>query len=180
MLRQMSQVLGISEAQAIDLYVQQELGILYEKGFVTSEEFYRHFSQIAQSLHAEEAFWNAFCDIFQPNLEMESLVRELKKRGQRLVLLSNTCEAHFDHIHKQFDLLASFDSAILSYQIGTRKPERAIFEAALKAAGCPPEECFYTDDIAAYVSAARELDIPSETFTSASDVRKHLEKLRIL
>ena len=180
MLRQISQVLGISESQVIDLYVHQELGSHYEKGLVTSEEFYQRFSQLAHQSHVDTAFWKAFCDIFKPNPEMETLIRELKERGQRLILLSNTCEAHFDYIHKQFELLALFDRAILSYQVGARKPERAIFEAAVKAAGVPPEQCFYTDDITAYVSAARELEIPAVTFTSATSIRLHLEQIKVL
>lgn len=180
MLRQVSHVLGISEDQAIDLYVHQELGVQYEKGAVTSEEFYRRFSRIAQSPHREESFWKAFCDIFKPNDGMEELVAELKESGQQLVLLSNTCEAHFAHIQKRFGLMASFDSAILSYEIGARKPERAIFEAAIKAAGVPPEECFYTDDIAAYVSAALGLNIPSQTFVSTDGIRQLFEDLNIL
>lgn len=180
MLRQISHVLGISESQAIDLYMHQELGILYEKGLVTSEEFFQRFRQLAQLPHADEAFWRAFCDIFKPNPEMETLIRDLKERGQRLVLLSNTCEAHFDYIYKEFELLTLFDSAILSYQVGARKPERAIFEAAVKAAGVPPQQCLYTDDITAYVSAARELEIPAVTFTSASAIRLHLEQMKVL
>ena len=31
------------------------------------------------------------------------------------------------------------------------KPQPEIFRAAVERAGCRPEECFYTDDIAAYV-----------------------------
>lgn len=180
MLRQVSDVLGIGEMQAIDLYVHQELGIQYERGSISSAEFYRRFSQLSKKPHRQDMFWNAFSDIFQPNMEMEKLVKELKMQGRRLILLSNTCEAHYHYFHPKFEIFAAFDQSILSHEVGARKPEREIFEAALKAAGCSPEQCFYTDDITAYVAAARELNIPAEPFTTAQKLREDLRRLDIL
>jgi len=180
MLRQVSEVLGIEESQAIELYVQQDLGVIYEKGWITSEAFYRRFSELAQLPHHPELFWDAFSDIFMPNQEMETLVKELKERGPRLLLLSNTCEAHYRYFSRKFELFDAFDHPILSYEVGARKPDRAIFEAALKAAGHPPELCFYTDDIIEYISAARALNIPAEQFTTAAALRQHLQRLEML
>lgn len=180
MLRQVSEVLGIDESQAIALYVEQGLGILYERGEISSEEFYRQFSKLARLEHNSALFWEAFSDIFSPNIEMETLVQELQEKDLRLLLLSNTCETHFRFFSQTYQFFDTFDHPILSYEVGARKPEPAIFEAALKAAGYPPELCFYTDDIVEYVSAARELNIPAESFTTAAALRHDLQKLDIL
>ena len=54
------------------------------------------------------------------------------------------------------------------------KPDPEIFRLAVERAGCRPEECFYTDDIAAYTAAAREQGIDAVTFESASQIEREL------
>jgi glucose-1-phosphatase len=180
MLRQVCEVCGLEESQAFDLYVHQELGIRYEKGQITSEEFYRRFQLISRKEHTQEAFWMAFSDIFILNREMEAVVYGLKKRGKKLLALSNTCEAHANFFQQKFELFTAFDQRILSYEVGARKPELKIFEAVLQAAGCPPEACLYTDDMADYVLVAQNLGIPSVTFTGTEAFKRHLQRLGLM
>jgi HAD superfamily hydrolase (TIGR01509 family) len=63
---------------------------------------------------------------------------------------------------------------VLSYEVKAMKPQSAIFQAAVDRAGCRPEECFYTDDIAAYVEAARELGIDAVQFESLGQLQREL------
>ena len=44
------------------------------------------------------------------------------------------------------------------------KPSPAIYAAAIEAARARPEECFFTDDILAYVEGARAAGIDAEQF----------------
>ena len=93
----------------------------------------------------------------------------------RLVLLSNTNAIHFDMIRETYgDLLRHFHALVLSYEVKAMKPARAIFERAVEAAGCRPEECFYTDDIAAYVEGARSIGIDAVQFESAAQIERDL------
>ena len=55
------------------------------------------------------------------------------------------------------------------------KPDRAIFQAAVERAGCRPEECFFTDDIAAYVEGARSLGIDAVQFESREQLEREME-----
>jgi len=82
----------------------------------------------------------------------------------KLVLLSNTNAIHFEMIRENYALLRHFHERILSTRAHAMKPRREIFQAALDRCGCPPEQCFYTDDIAAYVEAARRLGIDAVQF----------------
>ena len=52
-------------------------------------------------------------------------------------------------------MLRHFHDLVLSYEVKAMKPQPEIYQAALDMAGCRPEECFYTDDIAAYVEGAQ-------------------------
>ena len=54
------------------------------------------------------------------------------------------------------------------------KPDRRIFEHAVAAARCLPEECFFTDDIAEYVAAAREFGIDAVQFQSLEQIQSEL------
>ena len=51
-----------------------------------------------------------------------------------------------------------------------------IFQAALDFAGCPPEQCFYTDDIADYVAAARRMGIDGVVFESRGQLEGELRQ----
>jgi putative hydrolase of the HAD superfamily len=54
------------------------------------------------------------------------------------------------------------------------KPQPRIFQAAIALAGCRPEECFYTDDIADYVAAAQNLGIDAVRFESLAQLQSEL------
>ena len=59
------------------------------------------------------------------------------------------------------------------------KPQPEIFQVAMERAGCRPEECFYTDDIAAYVTAARALGIDAVRFVGPrSNLERELDGAR--
>jgi HAD superfamily hydrolase (TIGR01509 family) len=54
------------------------------------------------------------------------------------------------------------------------KPSSKIYEAAIRAAQCAPDECFFTDDIPDYVEAARAHGIDAVTFESREQIEREL------
>ena len=54
------------------------------------------------------------------------------------------------------------------------KPSARIYEAAVAAAQCSPEECFFTDDIADYVEAARAFGIDAVQFQNKDQIAQEL------
>ena len=64
--------------------------------------------------------------------------------------------------------------------MGARKPEIKIYEKALEIAGCQNRECFYTDDILAYIESARTLHIDAEQYTTPEALTQHLYARGIL
>jgi putative hydrolase of the HAD superfamily len=71
-------------------------------------------------------------------------------------------------------MLRHFHDMALSYQVQALKPRPEIFQVALERAGCRPEECFYTDDTAAHVDAARALGIDAERFVDREQLEREL------
>jgi glucose-1-phosphatase len=118
-----------------------------------------------------EAFITQWCDIFWKNEELTALLPELAKAA-RLVMVSNTNALHVDFAQRRFpEVFAPFHARIYSHEQHARKPEPAMFRAAAEAAGVPPEQCLFFDDISEYVEAAACIGMHAYQYVSVSGVR---------
>ncbi len=117
------------------------------------------------------AIWNS---IFLPEtLIPEGLLAGLAA-GYRLVLLSNTNVIHFEAVRERYPLLRHFHAFVVSYEAGVMKLAPAIYRRAVQEAGCLASECFFTDDIAAFVEAAKGEGIDAVLFRSAAQTEEDL------
>src|SRR5262249_37292857 len=124
-------------------------------------------------------FLAAFVDIFTPNAELCELVPRLTPRF-KLLLASNTNEAHSRHYRHQFhETLKHFDALVLSQEAGVRKPRLPYYEAVVRAAGCDPAECLFIDDLAPNVLAARAAGLNAVHYLGFADLRQRLAALGV-
>jgi len=142
----------------------------FETGLVEPHDFVEQLSRILDL----ELEYSRFCEIwsciFTHELIPESMLASLATR-YRLLLLSNTNAIHFDMLRANYGhLLRHFHHLVLSYEVQAMKPQPEIYRAALAHAGCEPGECFYTDDIADYVKAARAFGIDAVQFESREQI----------
>lgn len=145
-----------------------------ESGAVEPRRFLEELSVILGLECGYEEFCEIFGSIFLPDtLIPEEFLATLRDR-HRLLLLSNTNAIHFDLVERRYPILRQFHEHILSYRVGAMKPEAKIYQAAIAAAGCAPEECFFTDDIPAYVEAARSHGIDAVVFQSYGQIAQEL------
>jgi putative hydrolase of the HAD superfamily len=77
--------------------------------------------------------------------DAEPLLRALKGRGLRLVAASNW-DASLPEGLEQTGLAPYLDGAVSSAAVGARKPDPAVFLAALEIAGCGPAQAFHVGD----------------------------------
>jgi glucose-1-phosphatase len=148
----------------------------FESGQVSPEDFVAQFSA-ALGIEVE---YGRFCElwssIFLPELLVpEALVEGLGRR-YRLLLLSNTNAIHFAMVRERYPILRHFHDSVLSYEVGAMKPDARMYRAAIERAGCRAGECFYTDDMAEYVEAGRELGLDAVQFESSGQLEGELEK----
>lgn len=147
----------------------------FESGLVSAEEFVRQLSRILELRIDYDRFCEIWSSIFLPDpLIPESMLAGLRKR-YRVLLLSNTNVIHFTMIRDRYPLLRHFDDFILSYEIQSMKPSPVIYREAIARAGCLPGECFYTDDIAAYVEAAIKEGIDAVQFESCAQLEREFQ-----
>jgi putative hydrolase of the HAD superfamily len=148
----------------------------FESGHVAPEEFVREISATLSMNVDYERFCEMFSTIFLPDtLIPESLLQGLRAR-YRLLLLSNTNAIHWPMLERTYPLLGQFHDRVLSFEVGRLKPEPEIFREAVSRAGCRPEECFFTDDVEAYVAGAKREGIDAVRFESQEQIEQELRK----
>ena len=146
----------------------------FETGLVEPRDFVDQMSGILDLRVDYDQFRTIWSSIFTEVLIPERMLEGLARR-YRLVLLSNTNALHFEMLRESYGhLLRHFDDLVLSYEVRAMKPQPEIYQAAVECAGCLPGECFYTDDIAAYVAAAREMGIDGVQFHSCEQIEGEL------
>lgn len=91
----------------------------------------------------------------RPNQPWLDRLRELRAEGYFIGLLSNMPPAWDRHWRRMVPPEGLFDSVVLSFEVGARKPEPALFELAATRAGLHPSECLLVDDLAANCAGAR-------------------------
>jgi HAD superfamily hydrolase (TIGR01509 family) len=104
------------------------------------------------------AFDDAWEANFLPDPAMFALAAELRERGLKTAVLSNTQASHVAIMRRNrwFD---AFSPVLMSCEVGCRKPEEAIFRLALEQLGLPGSKVAFVDDVVAYVEAARTAGI---------------------
>lgn len=125
--------------------------------------------------HGIEDTWlvDVWCDMFEPLEGALDLIDAL--RGQAwLALVSNTNALHFDHLEARFALRRRFDRVALSHEVGSMKPEPALYLAALEDSGCRPEQAWFVDDLTENVDGARALGMRASRFESVPILQREL------
>jgi putative hydrolase of the HAD superfamily len=127
----------------------------YELGTLTTAEYVRLGKLNGRLTCSDDEFLAAFADIFWRNDEACDLIPRLKPR-YRLVLASNTNDAHYRHYTREYaDVLRHFDALCPSHRVGHRKPHAEYFAHCQRFTEASPRECLFVDDLPANVEAAR-------------------------
>lgn len=153
----------------------------YSEGKLTSSQFYASICRDFKMDLKYGEFYRIWNSMFLPNLEAEKIIRTVREKypDMKLVLLSNTNEAHFNFIRETYKILDLFDAFIVSHEVGRQKPHPAIYKEALKIAGTLPKETFYTDDIPSLVDAARVIGIRAFQYMGHEELKRQLSKLGV-
>lgn len=105
---------------------------------------------------------------------MEDIVRDVKKSGKKLYLLSNFNPRLRT---EPYPILSEFDALVISGEINKVKPDRAIYDYLLDTYALNPEECIFIDDNSANIAMAESLGITGYLFDGdAAKLRAYLEK----
>ncbi len=174
--RRLAELARITPEEVCAAVFESDLEPDYDAGRLSSQEFYHEVCRLFRIDLPFPRFCEWWQDIFDPMEGMEEVVEALATRYP-LFLLSNTNAIHFPYIYRRFPLVRRLTRFILSYQVGSRKPEPAIFRALIQEINRPPEQCLFVDDKAPFVAAAKTHGLASWQFTSPQNfiecLRRH-------
>jgi len=124
-----------------------QLLIDYETGRLSSREFFQRAREIIGFSGTFEEFTPLFSDIFSEIPALIELHAELRRRGIRTYILSNTNELAVEHIRIHYPFFAHFDGYVYSYEHQSMKPEPKLYEVAEQMSGCRGAQLLYIDDL---------------------------------
>jgi len=166
----------LSEDEIFDKLTSPWLMTPFETGQITPE---RYFEIARDELHLAgidyDLFVNIFTNIYTLRPSVQSLMRELRDAGYRIIIVSNTNALHKEHILRTYgDTFAAADGFIASNEVGAMKPDARIFEAALAHAGAEPHNVVFIDDVVGYTGAAERLGMTAVLNVSTIPLRRQM------
>jgi glucose-1-phosphatase len=127
----------------------------FEMGEISQEMFVSMAAAAIGFQGDEQEFIAIFNSMFFANPPMERSIQQLAARFP-IYLLSNTSELHLSYVKQNYVVLQNFVDGVYSFHAKCAKPDRKIFEIAVKQFGVRPESTIYIDDLAANVRSARD------------------------
>jgi len=105
---------------------------------------------------------------------------ELRRRGFKTYIFSNTNDLATEHVRRNFPFFQNFDGYILSYEVGSMKPQPAIYEAMEKMAGRRGADLVYLDDRPENIAAGAARGWRAILHESTEKTRQALTTMGIL
>lgn len=166
----------------IEYMMDSSLMNRYMEGDLNSAQFYRKTKKLFKMDINLTDFYRIWNSMFIPYPEMEELIKCVKATHPeiKMVLLSNTNEAHYEHIRDEYSVIKLMDAHLVSHEFGAQKPDPAIYKEALRLAGTLPKDTFYADDRADLIEAARLMGIRAFQFTTHEVFRAQLAKCGVI
>ena len=149
---------------------------LWEKldlGTMTREELVLKVVSIIGTTYqkkVEEAIWNwpAYIDIYT---EVFPVLSEVKKKGHRIFVLSNTSKVFYELLDRELSPLKELlDGFVLSCDIKAIKPDQTMFKKIIEKYQLDPSNCVFLDDIEENTTVAKKLGFNAYQVKKRSDI----------
>lgn len=122
-------------------------------------------SQVGRKVELH-GFGERYFEHLHPNEAMIALMRDLRARGYKLAICTNNVREWECLWRAKLPVDEIFEVVVDSAFVGTRKPERRIYELTLERLGVDPAAALLIDDIELNCDAARKLGIEAVWFRS--------------
>jgi len=120
-------------------------------------------AHIATMIEHEIGFWSTLDD------RMLRWVDELRASGYRTGILSNLPSPLGARLRARDGFLDRFDHVTFSFELGCVKPQREIYEHAVRGLGVAPEEALFIDDRPENIEGARAAGLHAELYSKWGD-----------
>ena len=104
-------------------------------------------------------------------------LRDLKRRGYHLFILSNYAEYTYGLTHEKLKFLDLMDGILFSYQCKLIKPEPGIYQELLTRFHLDPSECIFIDDKEENIEGGQALGINGIIFRDFEETKTRLNAM---
>src|SRR4051794_6476695 len=157
-----------------------------EKGQISETEF----TAIVQAQLPSEIQLDGFREIYfshlHPNEPMIELMRDLRRRGLRMAMLTNNVREWEPLWRAKLPVDEIFEVVVDSAFVGMRKPEPEIYELTLErlsetagshdTGGIRAEDCLFVDDVDVNCGMATELGMTAVQYVSPEQAIADIER----
>jgi putative hydrolase of the HAD superfamily len=175
----MAGILKVPEDRFRQLYAS--LRHSYDRGDLDGDQYWSQIardagvdlsaSQVARLREMDVAMWSRL------NQSVLRWAGRLRSSGLKTAVLSNMHHDMVQKIRSEPVWAEGFDCLTLSSEIGTAKPEAAIFRHCLECLQVAPHEALFVDDRAVNIQAAQGLGIRGIVANSPAELRRQLETI---
>jgi epoxide hydrolase-like predicted phosphatase len=154
-------------------FFELEKGRISEAAFLEAlgEQLHRELGRPVELRRFAETYLNAL----DPNQPMIDYMRELRGRRYKMAICTNNIREWEERWRAKLPVDEIFEVVVDSSAVGTRKPERRIYEITLEQLGVPAEATLFVDDVEINCDAARELGMTSVWFRSTEQAIQEIE-----
>ena len=147
----------------------------YDMGIISAVDFHE---KIIDHLDIElsfDEFIRASNDAIEAGDDgIDDIVKSLSKK-YKLAILSNTNPVHYEYIKEKYSIIELFDHILLSYEMGTVKPDAAAYEKLIKTTSVLPSQHLFIDDRIENICAAKEIGMDGIHYISIENLRMELK-----
>lgn len=108
------------------------------------------------------------------------LISSLKENGYKVYLLSNYGGRNYQYAKDHFSFIKLADGAVISYEVGSVKPEPEIFEALIRKYNLNPQETVFLDDLKTNIEAAKTHGFYTILFKNLNQALEELRSLGVM
>ncbi len=155
--------------------------IMMDAGMISEEEALEAFlkrcscDEVREIARKSFETWDEFN--LYPHPKMDQVVKELKKKGYQLYVLSNISERLNGKMEKIIPNSELFNGIFMSAPHKCMKPQPIIYKAFCEEYNLKAEECLFIDDIPRNVEGAKQIGMNGYVFDG--DVEKLREVLKL-
>ncbi len=178
--RHWAQSAGLAEADVVAAMRADTRHQPFERGEITTADFYEHVVGLLGRRISFEDFDRGFNSIYLGlTAGIEPLLARLSKR-LRLVALTNTNACHAAVWPGRFaDVLTHFERIFMSHEMGVRKPEPAAYERVLAYLAAAPDRVVFVDDDERNVRAAEALGMKGIVAAGTDQLTRDLRQMGV-
>jgi len=177
-VRYLSKASGLSESSIRQIVT--EYSLVLESGNWGLKQFEQNVGK-ALGIGPAKVMWLTF---FQKHAKLNEDVVKIAidlSKIYKIAFLSNNESARFNYAEKRImdKIMHVFSYRFLSYRIGAVKPNKYIYDYAIKKTGLKPQEILFIDDMPVNVIGARAAGMKAVQFTNARQLKLDLKKFGV-